>query len=36
MDDFLEEQVENRLWREDLDELLDEQTREAGGDELES
>ncbi len=35
MDEFLEEQLEDRLWLEDLDELMDEQACEAGEGELE-
>jgi len=35
MDDFIEEQLENRLWQEDLDEIMEEQTRDAGEAELE-
>lgn len=35
MDDFIEEQLEDRLWLEDLDAIMDEQTRDAGEGELE-
>ncbi|GEM_PF-5837232 len=35
MDDYIEEQLEDRLWLEDLDEIMDEQTRDAGEGELE-
>ncbi len=35
MDDFIEEQLEDRLWLEGLDEIMDEQTLDAGEAELE-